>query len=87
MPEQYGTLVETIKAIEGGGGTRPSCINDWMDKQEPKSEYVAAIVLSDGQVGSDWGRWSIPVLWALNTKGITAGTGQTVYISSEEWNT
>lgn len=86
LPEQYDTMLETIKAIQGGGGTRPSCITDWMKKEQ--KDYVAAIVLSDGQVGNDWGDWnacgaggaSLPVLFCLNTKGITAPIGQTIYI-------
>jgi predicted metal-dependent peptidase len=89
-PEDYDTMIEEIKNIVGGGGTTPSCITDWI--VEEKKKYVAAIVLSDGQVGSDWGDWSkcgenggeLPVLWCLNTKGITAPVGSTVYIESCE---
>jgi predicted metal-dependent peptidase len=87
-PEEYPTMIEKIKAIEGGGGTAPSCIHKWIKKQEPKKEYVAAIVLSDGQVGSDWGKWDdvgegggeLPVLWCVNTKGLTSPVGQTLFI-------
>lgn len=84
-PEQYGTMLEEIKKIEGGGGTAPSCITNWINKQEPKKDYVAAIVLSDGQVGNDWGRWGeLPVLWCINTKGITSPVGSTLYIEDLE---
>ena len=87
-PEEYGTMVDTIKEIKGGGGTRPSCLTDWVLKQEPLSDYVACIMLSDGLVGNDWGDWdglgvggaALPVLWCLNTKGITSPTGQTLHI-------
>ena len=87
-PEDYPTMIEKIKAIEGGGGTAPSCIHAWIKKQEPAKEYVAAIVLSDGQVGSDWGKWDdvgegggeLPVLFCVNTKGITSPVGQTLFI-------
>lgn len=92
LPEDYPTMMDQIKQIEGGGGTSPSCITNWIraQAQEPasKREYVAAIVLSDGQVGNDWGGWrgcgvdggDLPVLWCINTKGITSPVGQTLYI-------
>ena len=80
-PDTYGTMLEVIKNIQGGGGTAPSCVTDWMEKQAPKRDYVAAIMLSDGLVGSDWGDWgNLPVLWCLNTKSITSPVGQTLYI-------
>lgn len=86
--EDYPTMIEKIKAIEGGGGTTPSCIHTWIKKQEPKKAYVAAIVLSDGLVGSDWGKWDdvgenggeLPVLWCVNTKGLVSPVGQTLFI-------
>ncbi len=82
-PEDYGTMIEQIKEIQGGGGTRVSCVTDWIAAEEPKREYVAAIVLSDGQVGDDWGDWKdLPVLFCLNTKGVTAPVGQTLYIEN-----
>jgi len=83
-PEDYPTMIEKIKAVQGGGGTHPTCITDWVKKQEPKLDYVAAIVLTDGQVGGDWGDWTgaaeMPVLFCVNTKGITAPFGQTLFI-------
>lgn len=82
-PETYQTMSQTLQ-IKGGGGTAPSCVNDWMDKQNPKRDYVAAIMLSDGYVGSDWGRFSIPVLWCLNQKGVTAPVGQTLFIQGRD---
>lgn len=75
-PETYHTMRETLQ-IKGGGGTRPSCVTDWM--REQKHEYVAGIMLSDGCVGSDWGTWSVPVLWCLNSKRSTSPVGQTLY--------
>ena len=84
-PDQYGDMINQIKNIEGGGGTAPSCVTNWIKKE--KKEYVAAIMLSDGYVGSDWGDWSglgeggsdLPIMWVLNQKGITAPVGQTLY--------
>jgi predicted metal-dependent peptidase len=80
-PEDYDSMLSKL-SIVGGGGTRPSCVTEWLEKPEQKiKEYCAAIMLSDGQVGNDWGgSWPCPVLWCLNTRGITAGTGKTLYI-------
>lgn len=89
VPEDYPTMVEKIKDIVGGGGTAPSCITDWIKKQNPKLDYVAAVVLTDGQVGRDWGDWTgaaeMPVLFCVNTKGITAPIGQTLHIAEAEF--
>jgi predicted metal-dependent peptidase len=61
----------------GGGGTSPSCIPAWIKDQ--KTEYVCAVVLTDGEfygdgVG-DWG--SLPVIWLVvndrNTPNIPVG--------------
>ena len=91
-PEDYAGMKLNLQ-IQGGGGTRPSCVTDWIQKDGAgaQRDYVAAIMLSDGLVGDDWGNWgacgaegTLPVLWCLNRKGITAGVGQTVYI--EETN-
>lgn len=83
-PGQYSSISLELK-IQGGGGTAPSCVTDWI-KDQKTTEYVAAIMLSDGYVGGDWGEWSacgaggeLPVLWCLNQKGITAPIGQTLY--------
>jgi predicted metal-dependent peptidase len=49
---------------KGGGGTTPSCITDYMAKNNLKPE--CAVVLTDGYVCGDWGGdWSSPVLWAI----------------------
>jgi len=82
----YDSMLDVL-AIQGGGGTAPSCVTDWIGKQQPKRDYVAAIMLSDGYVGDDWGDWNtcgasgeLPVLWCLNQKGVTSPVGQTLYI-------
>jgi predicted metal-dependent peptidase len=89
VPEDYPTMIEKIKEIVGGGGTAPSCITDWIKEQKPKLDYVAAVVLTDGQVGNDWGDWTgaaeMPVLFCVNTKGITAPIGQTLYIAEADF--
>ena len=84
-PEEYDTMKLSLE-IKGGGGTSPSCVTDWIenDGAGTRREYVAAIMLSDGQVGKDWGNWgNLPVLWCLNTKGITSPVGQTLYIEEK----
>jgi predicted metal-dependent peptidase len=49
---------------KGGGGTSPSCITDYMAKNNLKPE--CSVILTDGYVGGDWGGdWSSPVLWAI----------------------
>jgi predicted metal-dependent peptidase len=49
---------------KGGGGTTPSCITQYLKKNNIVPE--CAIVLTDGYVGNDWGgNWSSPVLWAI----------------------
>jgi predicted metal-dependent peptidase len=49
---------------KGGGGTTPSCITDYMAKNNLKPE--CSVILTDGYVGGDWGGdWSSPVLWAI----------------------
>lgn len=85
-PTNYASMLDTL-SIQGGGGTSPSCVTDWLLKQEPRGDYVAAIMLSDGYVGADWGDWStcgangaLPVLWCLNQKGAVSPVGQTLYI-------
>ena len=77
-PEEYDNLYSKLQ-IQGGGGTAPSCVTDWMALPEQKAkDYCAVIMLSDGCVGNDWGGvWPCPVLWALNEKGITSTTGRT----------
>lgn len=64
----------------GGGGTRPSCVTEYMRANEIKPK--CAVVLTDGYVGADWGgEWPCPVLWAvLGNKRAVAATGVTVHI-------
>lgn len=77
-PETYSTMSLELQ-IKGGGGTAPSCVTSWMAEQKDK-HYAAAIMLSDGLVGNDWGNWELPVLWCLNNKHRTSPVGQTLYI-------
>ncbi len=74
----YETLVQSTKP-KGGGGTRPSCVTDYLATSSLKLDCM--VMLSDGEVGSDWGgAWPCPVLWCLTDRQITAGNGRTLYI-------
>lgn len=63
---------------KGGGGTRPSCITQYMHKH--KINPVCAVILTDGYVGNDWGgTWNCPTLWTI-TSDIKSPIGQTIKI-------
>jgi len=65
----------------GGGGTDPTCVAEYIKKENIKPEF--AMVLTDGEVMS-WGEWTVPVLWAVvNDTPITAPVGKTVFIDEE----
>jgi hypothetical protein len=41
----------------------------------------AVIVLTDGYLGSDWGTWTVPVLWCIiDNASRTAPNGTTVHV-------
>ena len=68
----------------GGGGTSLSCVSSYI--KEKKLSPACIVVLTDGEVGTDWGsKWSAPVLFGVvNRESITAPHGRTVHISTEE---
>jgi len=75
---QYEMLAQSTKP-KGGGGTKPSCVTDYLAANRIKPECF--IMLTDGEVGNDWGGvWPCPVLWCITSKRITAGNGRTLYI-------
>jgi predicted metal-dependent peptidase len=75
---QYEMLAQSTKP-KGGGGTKPSCVTDYLAANRIKPECF--IMLTDGEVGRDWGGvWPCPVLWCITNKRITAGNGITLYI-------
>jgi predicted metal-dependent peptidase len=75
-----GNIIESTKP-RGGGGTSPSCVSQYIKDKGLKPECV--IMLTDGYVGTDWGRdWGCPVLWVIvgnNTN--TAPNGKTIHIN------
>lgn len=74
-------LVQSTKP-RGGGGTAPSCVTDWLDKEKIIPE--CSIILTDGCVGGDWGgEWPSPVMWCIvgpYGKGTMAGKGKTIHV-------
>ena len=67
--------VQDLK-IKGGGGTDGSVLFDYLKE---KSLVPQAIVqFTDGYVG-DWGRTTIPTLWAV-TSNLTAPFGTTIHL-------
>jgi predicted metal-dependent peptidase len=64
---------------EGGGGTAPSCITQYLAANNMKP--TCAIVLTDGYVGTDWGGdWPCPVLWVIkDNKQANPTTGPAVH--------
>ena len=64
----------------GGGGTSPSCVSDYLKKEQIIPQCV--IVLTDGYVGSDWGNdWTAPVMWAIvGGNDVVAPNGRTIHI-------
>jgi predicted metal-dependent peptidase len=63
-----------------GGGTSPSCITDYINTNKLNPEVC--IVLTDGEVGNDWGgQWPVPVLWCVvGNRKATSTTGRTIHI-------
>lgn len=76
--EQMGNVIATTKP-KGGGGTSPSCCPKYLAANNIKLK--AAIVLSDGYVGGDWGgTWPCPVLWVIiGDKNACPTTGTVVH--------
>jgi len=68
--ELYGDMGKPIAELvsvtkpKRGGGTSPSCVTKYIRDNNIKAE--AAIVLTDGEVGNDFGgRWDLPLLWCF----------------------
>jgi predicted metal-dependent peptidase len=58
------TMIESMKP-RSTGGTRISCLTEYM--KEKKIEAQAVVVLTDGYLGGDWGKWDKPVLWLITS--------------------
>lgn len=55
---------------KGGGGTTPSCIPAWLEKEKKFDDYACAVVITDGEFyGDSVGDWGdLPVLWLVINK-------------------
>ena len=64
----------------GGGGTRVSCVPRYITEHGIKAQ--AAVVLTDGHLGGDWGSWSMPVLWCIvDNKHAHPDCGKAVHVN------
>lgn len=74
-------LVQSTKP-KGGGGTDVTCVTDYI--HDKKINAQAAIVLTDGHLYGGWGKWSLPVLWAIvDHKNAKPDVGKAVHIRSD----
>jgi predicted metal-dependent peptidase len=74
-------LVSSTKP-KGGGGTDPTCMMKYLEKEQIKPECI--VMLTDGEIGS-WGdKWEAPIMWVIcnsyRGNSITAPVGKTVHI-------
>lgn len=74
---QYEGLINSTKPA-GGGGTDVVCVPEYIKDKKINAE--CCVVLTDGYLGGGWGSWSVPVLWGITSKGITADVGVSVYV-------
>lgn len=67
---------------KGGGGTDPTCMMKYLDKENILPECI--VMLTDGEI-ANWGdQWNAPVLWTIvNNRNITAPMGKTVFIQED----
>lgn len=64
---------------EGGGGTDPQCVVDYMKEKQMRPDAV--VMLTDGEVSS-WGKgWDVPTLWCITDKRIKSAVGRSVHIA------
>lgn len=73
----YEGLINSTKPA-GGGGTDVTCVAEYIKEHKIKAE--CAVILTDGYLGDGWGDWSVPVLWGITSKGITADVGTSIYV-------
>lgn len=63
---------------EGGGGTEPQCVVNYMQQKHLRPDAV--VMLTDGEVSS-WGKgWTAPTLWCITDKRIKSAVGKSVHI-------
>lgn len=77
--DDYNNIGAMLKP-QGGGGTRVSCVSEYINKKQIKAEAV--LVFTDGYVENDV-KWSVdaPTLWLVTqAKQWTPPTGKKVFV-------
>ena len=76
------TLIQSTK-IKGGGGTDVDCVTEYIREESINAQ--AAIILTDGELYSGWGQWTMPVLWCvIDNKLRVPDVGKCVHIKSRD---
>ena len=79
---ELDNFVKSTKPV-GGGGTDPSCVPLYL--QTHKITPQCAIMITDGYVGGNWGKWSCPVLWVIiDNEHAKPSVGKYVHVKSHE---
>jgi predicted metal-dependent peptidase len=80
-PTTIKDIIQSTKP-HGGGGTVVQCVPDYMAAQGINPQAV--IVLTDGELGGQWGKWSsVPLLWCVvNHRKFSAPVGKTIFINN-----
>ena len=79
---ELDTLVQSTKP-KGGGGTDVECVTEYIREESINAQ--AAIILTDGELYSGWGQWTMPVLWCvIDNKHKVPDVGKCVHIKSRD---
>jgi predicted metal-dependent peptidase len=79
---ELDNFVKSTKPV-GGGGTDPSCVPLYL--QTHKITPQCAIMITDGYVGGNWGKWNCPVLWVIiDNESATPSVGKYVHVKSRD---
>jgi len=75
----YDGMIGTTKPV-GGGGTDVTCVSNYVADKGYEPQGV--VIITDGYLGGDWGTWSVPVLWCIQSnKGARPSVGSVVHIN------
>ena len=79
---ELDTLVKSTKP-KGGGGTNVDCVTEYIREESINAQ--ACIVITDGDLYSGWGQWTMPVLWCvIDNKHKVPTVGKCVHIKSKD---
>jgi predicted metal-dependent peptidase len=80
--DELDKFAQTTRPV-GGGGTDVECVPPYMAENNINPQAV--IVITDGYLFGDWGKWSCPVLWVIiDNKDAHPPVGKCVHVTSEE---